>query len=48
LAVYANLATFYCIGMPVACVLGFKLKLYVKVLSKKCNKAGACTNFYEF
>jgi MATE family multidrug resistance protein len=31
LAVYANLATFYCIGMPVACVLGFKLKLYVKV-----------------
>ena len=31
LAVYANLATFYCIGMPVACVLGFNLKLYVKV-----------------
>ncbi|KAJ6417164.1 hypothetical protein OIU84_002964 [Salix udensis] len=32
LAVYANFATFYCIGMPVACVLGFKLKLYVKGL----------------
>lgn len=32
LAVYANLATFYCIGMPVACVLGFKLNLYVKGL----------------
>ncbi|KAJ6333000.1 hypothetical protein OIU77_008953 [Salix suchowensis] len=32
LAVYANFATFYCVGMPVACVLGFKLKLYVKGL----------------
>ncbi|CAK7327777.1 unnamed protein product [Dovyalis caffra] len=32
LAVYANLTTFYLIGMPIACVLGFKLKLYVKGL----------------
>ncbi|KAG8637150.1 hypothetical protein MANES_15G088100v8 [Manihot esculenta] len=32
LAVYANLATFYIIGMPIACLLGFKLKLYVKGL----------------
>lgn len=45
LAVYANLATFYCIGMPVACVLGFKLKLYVKglwigLISGLCCQAG--------
>lgn len=32
LAVYANLGTFYCIGMPIAILLGFKLKLYAKVL----------------
>ncbi|CAI0628631.1 unnamed protein product [Linum tenue] len=32
MAVVANLATFYFIGMPIACVLGFKLKLYVKGL----------------
>lgn len=29
---YANLGTFYCIGMPIAILLGFKLKLYAKVL----------------
>ncbi|KAI8552536.1 hypothetical protein RHMOL_Rhmol06G0274700 [Rhododendron molle] len=32
LAVYANLGTFYCIGMPIAILLGFKLKLYAKGL----------------
>ncbi|XP_057968566.1 protein DETOXIFICATION 19-like [Malania oleifera] len=32
LAAYANLATFYFIGMPIACVLAFKLKLYAKGL----------------
>ncbi|GAV72313.1 MatE domain-containing protein [Cephalotus follicularis] len=32
LAVYANLATFYFIGMPIAILLGFKLKLYAKGL----------------
>ncbi|XWS11012.1 hypothetical protein CRYUN_Cryun38cG0047200 [Craigia yunnanensis] len=32
LAVWANLGTFYFIGMPIAVVLGFKLKLYVKGL----------------
>ncbi|XP_038685605.1 protein DETOXIFICATION 19-like isoform X1 [Tripterygium wilfordii] len=32
LAVYANLATFYLIGMPIASLLGLKLKLYAKGL----------------
>ncbi|GKV38308.1 hypothetical protein SLEP1_g46232 [Rubroshorea leprosula] len=32
LAVLANLGTFYFIGMPMAAVLGFKLKLYAKGL----------------
>ncbi|OMO72149.1 Multi antimicrobial extrusion protein [Corchorus olitorius] len=32
LAVWANLATFYLIGMTIAVVLGFKFKLYVKGL----------------
>ncbi|XVE50211.1 hypothetical protein DITRI_Ditri01bG0143600 [Diplodiscus trichospermus] len=32
LAVLANLGTFYFIGMPIAVVLGFKVKLYVKGL----------------
>ncbi|KDO62537.1 hypothetical protein CISIN_1g011666mg [Citrus sinensis] len=32
LAVWANLATFYFIGMPIAAILGFKLSLYVKGL----------------
>ncbi|XP_057968585.1 protein DETOXIFICATION 19-like isoform X2 [Malania oleifera] len=32
LAAYTNLAAFYFIGMPIACVLAFKLKLYAKGL----------------
>ncbi|XP_030511893.1 protein DETOXIFICATION 18-like [Rhodamnia argentea] len=32
LAVYVNLATFYCIGVPIAVLLGFKLELHVKGL----------------
>ncbi|WRX28843.1 Multi antimicrobial extrusion protein - like 10 [Theobroma cacao] len=32
LAVWANLGTFYFIGMPIACLLGFMLKLYDKGL----------------
>ncbi|KAK9209192.1 hypothetical protein WN944_001556 [Citrus x changshan-huyou] len=32
LAVWANLGTFYFIGMPIAAILGFKLSLYVKGL----------------
>ncbi|KAK0600388.1 hypothetical protein LWI29_014469 [Acer saccharum] len=32
LAVYVNLATFYFIGMPIALLLGFKLKLYARGL----------------
>ncbi|KAL6975415.1 Protein DETOXIFICATION 19 [Sarracenia purpurea var. burkii] len=32
LAVYINLATFYCIGMPIAILLGFKFKLYAQGL----------------
>ncbi|OMO73246.1 Multi antimicrobial extrusion protein [Corchorus olitorius] len=36
LAVWANLGTFYFIGMPIAVVLGFKFKLYVKV-KNVCN-----------
>ncbi|XP_050218901.1 protein DETOXIFICATION 18-like isoform X1 [Mercurialis annua] len=32
LAVYANLGTFYFIGMPIAFLLGFKFKLYAKGL----------------
>uniref|UniRef100_A0A5B7AAT0 Protein DETOXIFICATION n=1 Tax=Davidia involucrata TaxID=16924 RepID=A0A5B7AAT0_DAVIN len=32
LAVGINLAAFYCIGMPIAVLLGFKLKLYAKGL----------------
>jgi MATE family multidrug resistance protein len=31
LAMYVNLATFYFIGVTIACLLGFKLKLYAKV-----------------
>ncbi|KAK9209568.1 hypothetical protein WN944_001935 [Citrus x changshan-huyou] len=30
LAVLANLGTFYFIGMPIAAVLGFKVKLYAQ------------------
>ncbi|KAJ4726336.1 Protein DETOXIFICATION [Melia azedarach] len=32
LAVWVNLATFYFVGMPIATLLGFKLKLYAKGL----------------
>ncbi|XP_073128620.1 protein DETOXIFICATION 18-like [Henckelia pumila] len=32
LAVFINLGTFYCIGMPIAALLGFKFKLYAKGL----------------
>ncbi|KAI6687284.1 hypothetical protein NL676_024112 [Syzygium grande] len=32
LAVYVNLATFFCIGVPIAVLLGFELKLHVKGL----------------
>ncbi|KAJ4726339.1 Protein DETOXIFICATION [Melia azedarach] len=32
LAVWANLVTLYLIGMPIAVLLGFKLKLYAKGL----------------
>ncbi|KAJ4847418.1 Protein DETOXIFICATION 19 [Turnera subulata] len=32
LAVFANLGTFYFIGMPIACLAGFLFKLYVKGL----------------
>lgn len=32
LAMYTNLATFYLIGMPISCLLAFKLKLYSKGL----------------
>ncbi|GAB4846439.1 Protein DETOXIFICATION 18 [Ancistrocladus abbreviatus] len=32
LAMYTNLATFYFIGMPISCLLGFKFKLYAKGL----------------
>ncbi|XVF78551.1 hypothetical protein PTKIN_Ptkin14bG0143400 [Pterospermum kingtungense] len=32
IAVWANLGTFYFIGMPIACLLGFMLKLYDKGL----------------
>ncbi|WRX28223.1 hypothetical protein QQP08_020710 [Theobroma cacao] len=32
LAVWANLGTFYFIGMPIAGLLGFKFKLYAKGL----------------
>ncbi|XP_050371333.1 protein DETOXIFICATION 18-like [Argentina anserina] len=32
LAVYVNLGTFYLIGVTIACLLGFKLKLYAKGL----------------
>lgn len=31
LAVYVNLATFFCIGVLIAVLLGFELKLHVKV-----------------
>lgn len=31
LATYINLATFYLIGMPIACLLAFKLQYGVKV-----------------
>ena len=31
LAVYVNLATFYLIGLPISCLLGFKTDLQYKV-----------------
>jgi len=31
LVVYVNLATFYLIGLPVSCLLGFKTNLQYKV-----------------
>jgi len=31
LAVYINLATFYLIGLPISCLLGFKTNLQYKV-----------------
>lgn len=31
MAVCGNLGTFYVVGMPIALVLAFKLKLYAKV-----------------
>ena len=34
LAVYINLATFYCIGVPISFLIGFKLELYVKVMEQ--------------
>lgn len=34
-AVFINLGTLYCIGMPISIILGFKHKLYAKVI--KCN-----------
>ncbi|MBA0676030.1 hypothetical protein Goari_017540, partial [Gossypium aridum] len=30
LAMWVNMGTFYFIGMPLACLLGFKFKLYAK------------------
>ncbi|KAL4333099.1 hypothetical protein GQ457_07G014690 [Hibiscus cannabinus] len=46
LAVWANLGTFYFIGMPIACLLAFKLKLYAKglwigLICGLCCQAGA-------
>lgn len=41
LVVYINLAMFYLIGMPIAVVLGFKLKQYAKVT----NTAFICRMF---
>ncbi|PPD88268.1 hypothetical protein GOBAR_DD14817 [Gossypium barbadense] len=32
LAMWVNMGTFYFIGMPLACLLGFKFKLYAKVI----------------
>jgi Na+-driven multidrug efflux pump len=32
LAVYVNLATFYLIGLPISCILGFKTDLQFKVM----------------
>lgn len=37
--VLVNLGTFYLIGMPVAVLLGFKVKLYEKVMKRKMNNA---------
>jgi MATE family multidrug resistance protein len=37
LAVYVNLATFYVIGVPIGCVLGFKSKLQAKVSLYQLN-----------
>ena len=31
MVMYVNLGTFYLVGMTVACVVGFKLKLYATV-----------------
>ncbi|KAK8647881.1 hypothetical protein V6N13_121605 [Hibiscus sabdariffa] len=46
LAVWANLGTFYFIGMPIAGLLAFKLKLYAKglwigLICGLCSQAGA-------
>ncbi|KAK6946703.1 hypothetical protein RJ641_000176 [Dillenia turbinata] len=31
LAVYVNLGTYYFVGMPISCILGFLVKLYAKL-----------------
>ncbi|XP_037491643.1 protein DETOXIFICATION 19-like [Jatropha curcas] len=47
LAAYGNLATFYFIGMPISCVLGFKLKLYVKGFMDWLNLWSLLPNCYS-
>ncbi|GMI63644.1 DETOXIFICATION 18 [Hibiscus trionum] len=46
LAVWANLGTYYFVGMPIACLLAFKFKLYAKglwigLICGLCCQAGA-------
>lgn len=48
LAVYANLGTFYCIGMPIAILLGFKLKLYAKVLISILRAHTLLNRYFSF
>lgn len=45
LAVYINLTMFYLVGMPIAMLLGFKLKLYAKVTKTACQTNDVHCNY---
>ncbi|KAH1218421.1 Protein DETOXIFICATION 19 [Glycine max] len=43
--VYINLATFYLVGLPISCLLGFKTNLHYKKMLKSRSLDGTVTHF---